>query len=1465
MKYGARSRVVVMVFALATLVPSGAWAQAACNSTGTDLTVAGTQSFNTYLPNPPTSASIAAGATSLPVDGAAARGSTPIAAGDLVLIVQMQGAAIDTRNQTTAGGQYGDGAGGDDRMGVLTDGDFTAGSYEWNVADGPVAGGSLPLRFPTQNRYASGETIINRGSNVSVGFRRYQVVRVPVVRDLTIPTGATLTGLPWNGRSGGIVSIDVSRTLSLGGTIDGSGLGFRGGTPIIPCLTGPSECNDNQESIKGEGIVGTPTRVYSRALGVVTGLTNGIPAGDGNRGAPGNAGGTPEGDNDSGGGGGGGGGPGGVGAIGPGTGTNDTRPRGGAGYQEVTRIFMGGGGGSGSLDDRTMVDAVSGQAGGGIVYVRFTSITGTGTIRSNGDGGASQPQEGGGGGGGGGTIFLRTEVTDLSAITIEALGGDGADTVLANDGAGGGGGGGFVILANPTGMVTATPAVNGGAGGTGGGGSGTSGDGGFQQLTAPPVNSNCPGRDTDGDRFNDASDEDDDNDGILDSVETGGLFGALDPSGDEDADGVPNYLDADFWAGIGMAGACVDTAVPAGTCDETPAVIDLDMDGVPNHLDLDADGDGITDVFESGGTDANGDGNPDGCVSVNARGICLDAGGSMLTVAMPPNTDGADGADYLDPDSDGDGIGDAVESNDTNGNGVLNGSETRPTGTDADGDGIDDAYDPDVAGSDPLTPPFAAGSTEDGNGDGTPDWLQLCGDGYTTGMEACDDGNSVDGDTCSNMCLRGDGQACTASSECVNLCDGTRMTCQPCVDDVMGGGADTGCAAPRAHCDTTGATLNVCQPCVDTGAGVDDGCGGATTTCETGRATNRCVPCLDTMTGGAMDDGCPGGAPLCDTSPAGGAPTNVCEVCLDTSMTGTDDGCSGAANVCDTSAGSGMYACVDCLATGALPHNGCDASNPVCVGTGGTQTCLPCADTDPGTGTDDGCTAATPFCTTAAGSTPVCAECRTSADCATGTFCNPSGTCTPGCTSDTDCAAPTPACDTASMTCVECTDDSACGGATPACDTSRFVCVPCVDTAGLPDAGCTDPMLPVCAGTSGPGTAGTTCVECTTSADCGGGQVCEPTSMVCVTCFDSGTDPDEGCTMPTSICDTSALDGRCVECLGDSDCGSGSTCDTGTNRCSGRPDNDGDGVPDDVDIDDDNDGITDIVEGGGTDWSGDTDGDGTPDYADPDSVTCDDADMNGACDSLPENVDFDGDGIPNHLDLDADGDGAPDSTEGHDSDGNGVPDTLPPITFMDADGDGLADAYDIDSGGMMAPVQDTDGDGAPDFLDVDDDGDGVYTRYENPDPNGDGQTSDAQDTDDDGTPDYLDTDDDQDDVPTRFEVPDPNGDGNPDPDAQDTDEDGIPDYLDVDDDGDGTPTFNEGPDPNGDGNPEDAIDTDGDGIPDYLDPDGGTITPTPGGLAGGALCSATPGRAPLAPLGLLLGVLGVVLWRRRRA
>ena len=181
-------------------------------------------------------------------------------------------------------------------------------------------------------------------------------------------------------------------------------------------------------------------------------------------------------------------------------------------------------------------------------------------------------------------------------------------------------------------------------------------------------------------------------------------------------------------------------------------------------------------------------------------------------------------------------------------------------------------------------------------------------------------------------------------------------------------------------------------------------------------------------------------------------------------------------------------------------------------------------------------------------------------------------------------------------------------------------------------------------------------------------------------------------------------------------------------------DTDGDTVLDYRDRDSDNDGLTDIVEAGGSD----PDGDGIPGSGTP-VVNGQGAPAGGGL--LP--VDTDNDGSIDSLDLDSDGDGIFDLVEagGTDIDNNGIVDG-----FTDNNGDGYDDGLTVTP---LVP-QDTDGDGIPDYRDNDD-------------------------FDNDGIPDSTDSDDDNDAIPDVLE-----GDA-----AVDTDADGIPDSHDLDSDNDG--------------------------------------------------------------------------------
>jgi hypothetical protein len=417
---------------------------------------------------------------------------TALAAGDLLLLIQMQGANINTSNDSTYGA-------------VLSYNN--CGNYEWTEVASVGVNNTITLACGLQNNYtASGKV---------------QIIRVPRYENLTLNSGCIVSAPNWNGQTGGIVVIETNNNLTFlgSGQIDVSGKGFRPGNTVehngiwdyrgfvANALTFGAE--------KGESIAG-----FTTDYDLIGGRYG--------RGAPANGGGGGNSHNTGGGGGANagditlwngkgnpslsnanwaaawnlqapgfatstssGGGQGGnsfsssnqnaltVSTSNSLWGGDWRRNQAGRGGRPLNtqndRIFFGGGGGGGDQNNNY---GGNGGAGGGIVLIRnYGDLISTNSsfIKANGANGVSTTStligggtDGAGGGGGGGTVVFSSSnlLNNTNLLRIQANGGNGGNqsvSVLTTEaeGPGGGGGGGLVALSGTLANVSVTGGANG--------------------------------------------------------------------------------------------------------------------------------------------------------------------------------------------------------------------------------------------------------------------------------------------------------------------------------------------------------------------------------------------------------------------------------------------------------------------------------------------------------------------------------------------------------------------------------------------------------------------------------------------------------------------------------------------------------------------------------------------------------------------------------------------------------------------------------------------------------------------------------------------------------------------------------------------------------------------------------------------------------------------------------------------
>jgi hypothetical protein len=435
----------------------------------------------TYL-----SLNAASGSNSIRVNNSALNGagfSGNLASGDLILIIQMQGASINTTNTSA--------------FGTVTNYN-SAGLYEFRCVSSVPNATTINVSVPLTNNYSAAGKV--------------QVIRIPRYTTFNLAAGNSITPAAWNGNVGGISVIEVGSNATINGTFNATGTGFRGGafdnqTQAATVITTSYFSNSDLDGgNKGESIAGSEsdynTQGYRFGRGAIAngggggnshnaggggGSNGGVTTSWNGLGNPNNSGtsystawnlegGTFSANTSSGG-----------GRGGYTYGSNNenaitTAPGntlwGGNGRQNVggyggrpmdystARLFFGGGGGAGDGNN----NAASGGANGGgmVIVLCYGNMTGSGSFISNGATAAntsSGHNDAPGGGGGGGTVILSATGTISNAYTINANGGNGGNQLITNaesEGPGGGGGGGYIAISSGT----PTRVVNGGSNGT---------------------------------------------------------------------------------------------------------------------------------------------------------------------------------------------------------------------------------------------------------------------------------------------------------------------------------------------------------------------------------------------------------------------------------------------------------------------------------------------------------------------------------------------------------------------------------------------------------------------------------------------------------------------------------------------------------------------------------------------------------------------------------------------------------------------------------------------------------------------------------------------------------------------------------------------------------------------------------------------------------------------------------------
>jgi hypothetical protein len=296
------------------------------------------------------------------------------------------------------------------------------GAGQWEINKITSGGGSTALTLEQNLHY----TYIDSGAS------QFQIIKVMMYSSINVSSG-TWTIDNWDGNGFGILPIACNGDATFANTINGTALGFRGGS---------SYSTDGAKGHQGEGS-GGDRDTHS--------FTNN---GNGGGGSDLCSGGSRYG---GGGGGGGNGAAGSVGVASWGSGSGTGTPAYGGVITnplDGTVLLLGGGGGSGGSNG----SATGAGGAGGTIIVFFIKnlITTSATITDGGGNGANGDSgyTGGGGGGAGGTILIVCQTATLGTARITAPKGNKGTNVDGGNGADG------LIIVQHSGPVsgTTTPA-----------------------------------------------------------------------------------------------------------------------------------------------------------------------------------------------------------------------------------------------------------------------------------------------------------------------------------------------------------------------------------------------------------------------------------------------------------------------------------------------------------------------------------------------------------------------------------------------------------------------------------------------------------------------------------------------------------------------------------------------------------------------------------------------------------------------------------------------------------------------------------------------------------------------------------------------------------------------------------------------------------------------------------------------